>query len=62
MRCLGLLEPYHDNNYDADDDNYDDDNGGMMMIMMINLFGYIPGTLPTAVDSQNLLSGHGILY
>ena len=33
--------------------------GGMMMI---NLFGYIPGTLPTAVDSQTLLSGHGILY
>ena len=33
MRCLGLLEPYHDdnyddddNNYDADDDNYDDDD------------------------------------
>ena len=28
MRCLGLLEPYHDDNYDDDDDNYDADNGG----------------------------------
>ena len=35
MRCLGLLEPYHDDNddddddnYDADDDDYDADNGG----------------------------------